>query len=82
MSKIYEDLMIEDFKDDVLDEIFVRRLVQRLPADKGAVLALKLSDAYTTEEMSDILGISTGTIWSRYKSALRILKKQVRNIGI
>lgn len=78
MYKVYEDLMIEDFEDDILDEIFVKRLVHDLPSDKVAVLALKLSDAFTTEEMSEILGISTGTIWSRYKSALKLLKQKVR----
>lgn len=78
MYKVYDDLMIEDFKDDIQDKIFIKQLVYKLPPDKLAVLALKLSESFTTEEMSDILGISTGTIWSRYKSALRILKKALR----
>lgn len=78
MYKVYDDLMIEDFEDAVLDELMITRLVHTLPSDKIAVIALKLSDGFTTEEMSDILGISTGTIWSRYKSALKLLKQKVR----
>jgi DNA-directed RNA polymerase specialized sigma24 family protein len=78
MYKVYEELMIEDFEDAILDEIMIKQLVHNLPPDKIAVIALKLSDGFTTEEMSDILGISTGTIWSRFKTALKILKQKVR----
>jgi len=79
MTKLYEDLMIEGFDEDVTDKLFVRTLVHSLPPDKVAIIALKLTDSFTTEEMSEILGISTGTVWSRYKSALKTLKRNVGN---
>lgn len=78
MYKIYEELMVENFEDTILDEILIKQLVHSLPPDKIAVIALKFSDSFTTEEMSDILGISTGTIWSRFKTALKTLKQKVK----
>lgn len=68
-------LMIETFENDSLNTLFVENLTHELPPQWLAIIALKFSGAFSTEEMSQILGISTGTIWSNYKSAIKQLKR-------
>ena len=79
MIRKYENL-IEGFEEEILDNLFVQRLVHSLPVDEVAIIAMKFSDEYTTEEMAEILGISTGTLWTRHRKALKTLQKKVKKL--
>jgi len=55
----------------------IETALQRLPAEQREVLALKIWQEFTFEQIGDTLGISPNTAASRYRYALIALRKQL-----
>lgn len=58
---------------DSLDEIILNEAMDCLPLDQQAVLALDIV-GFRQWEISDILGISRTTVWSKKTQALETLR--------
>lgn len=59
----------------------VRRLVRTLPARLRDPLLLSASGRYSYEELSDVLGIPTGTVKWRISEARRLLRTKLARVG-
>jgi len=69
-----ENQYTESFEETKTEELFSEQIIQTLSNDEIAVVTLKLSEEYKTDEIAKILGISVGTLWEIYKRAIAHLK--------
>ena len=75
----YEPLNSSSYKDFDIDSMYVWETVAALPQKYRDVIYLFYHEQYSTEEISDILGISTVNVRTRLKRAREILRKEVND---
>jgi RNA polymerase sigma-70 factor (ECF subfamily) len=56
----------------------LRRLIQSLKAEYKVLIELSYFQGYTQEEIAEILKLPLGTVKTRMRTAILLLKKQIR----
>lgn len=64
----------EEAGPDVYDALLLREAVGRLPEDLRSVIVLRFFGGYTQAETGEILGIPQGTVATRQRRALQLLR--------
>ena len=62
---------------EVYDRLPLRDAVERLPQELRAVVALRYFAGYTLAETAEILGIAPGTVSTRQRRALSLLRLEL-----
>lgn len=60
-----------------IDALGLKKYVHELPADIKQVVSLGYLEGYTQQELSDMLGIPLGTIKTRMRSGVLLLRKRM-----
>lgn len=78
-STSYMPLNTSTYKEFDIDSMYVWETVARLPQKYRDVIYLFYHEQYSTEEIADILDISTPNVRTRLKRAREILRKEVKD---
>ena len=66
---------------DMLDQLPLKEAIQRLPEDLRAVVILRFFAGYTQAETAETLEIPQGTVATRQRRALQLLKLELGEEG-
>lgn len=81
LRKSKREYAVEELPEDSVnledDYIYLKLAVKSLPEDLRKIIVLRYFGAYTISETADILEIPEGTVASRTRKALAILKVEV-----
>ena len=78
-STSYMPLNTSTYKEFDIDSMYVWEIVARLPQKYRDVIYLFYHEQYSTDEIADILDISTPNVRTRLKRAREILRKEVKD---
>lgn len=70
---------VEPFQENIVLKIALKKAIKRLPLNQQYVLKLFYVEAYSLNEIANILNISVGTTKSRLFHAREKLKEQLKN---
>lgn len=71
------DVLPENQQDSVEDSIHIKLVINNLPEDLRKVIILRYFGGFTISETAEILGIPDGTVSTRSRKALEILRVEV-----
>ena len=69
-----------DVRCDPLRREYLRRLVASLPETKRAIIILRFQEDLEVEEISELMGMPTGTIKSELRRALDLLRQKATRV--
>ncbi|MDD4089835.1 MAG: sigma-70 family RNA polymerase sigma factor [Tissierellia bacterium] len=71
------DVLPENQQDSVEDSIHIKLVINSLPEDLRKVIILRYFGGFTISETAEILGIPDGTVSTRTRKALEVLRVEI-----